>query len=742
MFDFSSILNARLDILSTNGIIGIVLVIVFLSLFLNTRLALWVAWGIPASFLGMFVIAYLLGVTINMISLFGMIMVIGILVDDGVVIGENIYHHFEKGKSPRQASIDGATEVLPAIFTSVSTTIVAFFPLLLLQGHMSMMNEMAVVVIACLAMSLFEGTFVLPGHLSHKAVLDTKKEIGFFKRFRNLIDRGLFWFRDRVYLKVLKLVLKYKWISLSFLVSCILVTAGLLAGGKIGITFFPAMEDDSFTIDLALKPGTSTEVTKSYLYYLEKTCRDVSKQMTNEYEEDEEIIKYLELRTGSSFSGAESGTHAGQITVMLKDIENVTWSVSEVKRRIAKKVGSIKEAVKFAVGASNRWGAPVSISLLSRNEEQLTEATDWLKLKLGEISELYNINDNNRLGSQEIRIKLKEKAYVLGFTQQSLMNQVRQAFFGGQAQRLVDGKDEVRVYVRYSKEDRVNIGQLEKLKIQTAQGTFPLYSLVDFTIDRSPVVISRYNGRREITVDAFQKDPSKPVNPIIQDVNNTILSQIKTKFPEVDFVYRGQMQSSQEEGAHLLHGFLIAFIIMVLIIMASFKSFYQGILILLVIPAGWISAIWGHGIEGYPLSMLSAFGIVALSGTIINDAVVYLSKFNQCLKEGMGLIDSLLESARSRFRPILLTSLTTVVGLYPLILDASIQARFLIPMAISLAYGIFIGTIFIIFLFPVIVLCGNSVKYRFRKLFYKGNIERLDVEPVIVHKKHKLESID
>ncbi|MCT4614599.1 MAG: efflux RND transporter permease subunit [Marinifilaceae bacterium] len=721
LFDFSSILKSRLDILSKNGIVGIILVIIFLTLFLNARLALWVAWGIPASFLGMFVFAYFAGITVNMISLFGMIMVIGILVDDGVVIGENIYSHFEAGKSPKQAAIDGVQEVLPSIITSVSTTIVAFTPLIFLQGKMSMMSEMAFVVIACLSMSLFEGIFILPSHLSHGSVLSREDETksDFFTRFRKRLDTGLFKFRDNYYVKAVRFIIKYKWASVAFLISCVIVSMSLVIGGKIGVTFFPNVEDDYFTIDLALKPGTSDKITKQYLLYIEDACMKVSQEMTKEYKEDSQIIKFTELKTGSSFSGAENGTHAGSVAVMLKDIEKVEWSVSEVKRRIAQRIGKIEVARKFTVGASSHWGAPVSLSLLSRNEEQLYAATEWFKSKLTEINALYNVMDNNRLGNQEIRIKLKPKAFVLGLDQSSLMNQVRQAFFGGQAQRMVKGKNELRVYVRFPRENRQSIGQLEKLKIKTPKGIYPLYTLAELDYGRSPVTITRLNGRREITVEAYQKDPTQPLSPVTDMVDNELIPQLKEKFPKVDCATRGQMKDSKEESEQLSTGFAIAFLIMVLIIMLSFRSVSQALLILLVIPLGWISALWGHGIEGHPVSLLSVFGMVALSGTIINDAVVFLSRFNQNTERGMELIEAVIEAAKSRFRPILLTSVTTVVGLYPLILETSMQAKFLVPMAVSLAYGIFIGTIFILLFFPIYIICAKSITQRFRSVFSK-----------------------
>ncbi|BDD09602.1 acriflavin resistance protein [Fulvitalea axinellae] len=741
-FDFADLLQDRLDTLYENGLMGIFLVVISLSLFLSFRLSLWVAWGIPASFLGMFVLAGLVGITINMISLFGMILIIGILVDDGIVIGENIYSHFEAGKSPRQAAIDGTMEVIPAVFTSVTTTIVAFLPLLFMTTKLEMIKDMAIVVILCLSFSLLEGMFILPSHLATPAVLNRKKKDNIFNRTRAKLDKGIFYVRDKVYLPMLSWLLGHKWFSLFIYPAVVIFTIGLVGGRKIEATFFPSVEQDFFSVDLVLKPGTNEKFVKDELVKIEKAIWEVNNEMMEANNDTASYVKYTYVGLGSAFNGNETGTNAGSIFIILTGGDDSPVSSHEIKKKIHEKVGDVPAAYKFAVGASDNWGAPVSISLLGDNFKEIEQASDYLKKELGKIASLYNIIDNNQLGSREIRLSLKPKAYALGFNQVSLMTQVRAGFFGAEAQRLQHGKDEIRIFARYPHDGRQYMGQLDKMRIRTAQGTFPLTELADYHFDRGPVAINRFNGKTEIRVDAYLVNAEEAVLPIIDQINANVLPKMAEKFPDIKCMYQGQQKSSNEDIADLTKFYGIAFLIIVVILVAYFRSYVQAGLILAMIPLGIIGALWGHGIEGHPVSLFSIMGIVALSGTIINDAVVFVSKFNQNLAEGMAFRASVLDAGKSRFRPIMLTTVTTTVGLYPLILETSLQAQFLIPMAISLAYGIFIGTFFILTVLPVLITFANDVNRSLRSLFKGRKLGREEVEPAVIDaQKETLEAL-
>jgi len=739
-FAFLDILQSRLDLLVNNGIIGFILVIIALSLFLSVRLSLWVAFGIPFSFLAMFIVANLIGITINMMSLFGMILVIGILVDDGIVIAENIYLHFEKGKTPMKAAVDGIVEVYPAVLTSIATTIIAFSPLLFLAGtRMENMIQMAIVVILSLGFSLFEAFFILPAHLSSHHILSRKSlEKKKTKGIKKYLERFIVWLRDDIYHYALLWLLKWRHIVIAFPVALFLITAGLLAGGHIKNTYFPMIDFDSFEINIAFTPGDGEKQTKEYLRKFEKAAWEVNEELTTELGYDEDIIDRLITSLGYSFSGQEVGAHAGNVRVYPLDLNELDISAHEIANRVREKIGKVPEARKFTVAGRNRWGAPVSISLMSKNIKELEEAKEYLMKRLTELPQLKDITENVALGKQEIRLKLKPKAYFLGLDEATIAQQVRQGFYGGQAQRLQEGRDELRVWVRYPKSNRLTRGQMENMKIKTAVGDFPLSELADYHMERGPVAINRYNGNREIRVEAETVDPYAPVPEILEQIDNEIMPDLKAQFAGLRWEYQGQQKYGKEAISQASGYFIIAFLIIIFIMIMHFKSFNQTFIIIAMIPLSLLGVFWGHGIHGKPLSIISLWGMVALTGVVINDAIVFLTKYDGNLLEGKKVHEAIIEAGKVRLRPIILTSITTTIGLFPIILEKSHQAQFLIPMAISLAYGIAIGTVFILIFFPVLIMLLNDMKVYLRYLWTGVKPEREEVEVAIQLQKRRM----
>ncbi|NOR87064.1 MAG: MMPL family transporter [Bacteroidales bacterium] len=461
---------------------------------------------------------------------------------------------------------------------------------------------------------------------------------------------------------------------------------------------------------MAFKPGSGEKRTLETLKMIEDKVWKVDRQLMEEFNDTASFVAYSFVSLGSAFSNNEVGAHAGKLDITMRDMEGSPIRTSEIAKRIQKEIGHIPEVEKLSVGGRNHWGSPVSISLLGEDLDELKRAKEYLMLRLGEIDELKDITENNSVGKREVQLKLKPKAYLLGLNQAQIATQVRQGFYGDQAQRLQIGKDEIRVWVRYPKSDRLNLSQLENMRIRTVAGVYPLRELAYYDIERGPVSIKHYNSAKEIRIDADLTDFYADVPPILEKINTTILPELLHQFHGVKIEYQGQQKDSSDASNEIQKYFGIAFLLMIFIIMIHFKSFTQGIMIILMIPLGWLGSVWGHGLEGYPVSMLSAWGMVALSGVIINDAVVFLAKYNSLLLEGFKVKEAVYKAGTARFRAIMLTTITTVLGLYPLILEKSFQAQFLIPMAISLAYGVLFGTSFILLFFPSLILILNDMK--------------------------------
>ncbi|MEM7552060.1 MAG: efflux RND transporter permease subunit [Bacteroidota bacterium] len=741
-FNFFDYLGQRISMLTENGILGLVLVLISLGTFLSIRLSFWVAWGIPSSFLGMFIIGSFFGLTINMISLFGMILVIGILVDDGIVIAENIYSHFERTGNPIKSAINGTMEVLPAVATSVTTTMVAFSPLLLLTGGFEFLRDMAIVVITSLGFSLVEAFFVLPAHLASPSVLSNKKEDGLSYKIRKQINKAIDFMRYDLYGRMLQFTMKYKFISVCFMLALFPIVFGLFGGGYIKSTFFPNIPFSSFNVNLTFVPGTREDKVEDYLRKFEDAIWEVNKNLKEEKNDDEDFIQFTFINLGGTADGSESGSHAGGINVFYKELDGTGVNSYDLIDRIRTEIGPVPEAEKFNIGSQERFGKPVSIRLLGKNFQELEDARNFLKGELKKMPDLNEVQDDVAIGRREMQFELQPQAYFLGLTHNDIASQIRQGFFGEEVQRLQKGNDEVRVWVRYPNSGRLNIGQLEEMKIKTANNEeFPLTQLSDYEIERGFSGIKHYNTSRSVTVEAGLVNPFAEVPPIIEEVQSDIIPKLNAKFPGVSIDFGGQAEESAKAQREIGLYFGGAFLVIIFLIMITFRSFYQTVLVMSMIPLGWLGASIGHGIEGKPVSLLSAWGMIALSGVIINDAVVFIAKFNTNMKAGQTVYEAAFGAGIARFRPIILTSITTVLGLFPLIKEGSFQAQFLIPMAISVAYGVLIGTFIILLFLPPLILAFNDARVWAKWLWTGKKPTPESVERVIIDTK-RLENFE
>ncbi len=739
--DASITLNQRTQLLTENALVGMVLVLIFLSLFLNTRLAFWVALGLPIAFLGMFIFAPGLDVTINVLSLFGMIIVIGILVDDGIVIAENIYHHYEMGKSRIRAAIDGTMEVIPPIVSAILTTVLAFSTFLFLDGRIGdFFGEVSVVVILTLTVSLIEALIILPAHLAHSKALvkedPNEKKSSFARVFAKLRqvnkigDAIISVLRDKLYTKLLKFALKNRFLTLAISFSLLILTVGSIGGGTIRTAFFPQLASDQVSITLKMPEGTNGAITDSILTLIEEKAWEVNDEFTARQSGNQQVIENVIKRLGA-------GTANGSLSINLLPGESRDFPSTDIGNAIREKMGPVYGVESLTYGGGRNFGgSPVSVSLLGSNIDELKAAKTELKASLEGNALLKDITDNDPQGIKEININLKEKAYLLGLNTREVMNQVRYGFFGFQAQRFQRGQDEIRVWVRYDENNRSSINDLDEMKIAAPDGSrIPFKEIADYTIERGEISINHLDGRREVQLSADLSDPSESAPDILNDIKENVMPEILNKYPSVTPLYDGQQREQNKLTQSAVTIIPIIVFLIYVTIAFTFRSYDQPLLLLLLIPLSLIGVAWGHWIHGFPINILSWLGIIALIGIMVNDGLVLIGKFNSYLKEGMPYDKALYEASKSRFRAIFLTSLTTIAGLAPLILETSRQAQFLIPMAISIAYGIAVATVLTLLILPIYLSLMNSLKVSTKWLFTGIRVPKEQVERAIIELK-------
>jgi multidrug efflux pump subunit AcrB len=720
----ADLLEQRKELLIENGLIGVFLVLILLSLFLNFRVAFWVAAGLPLSFFGMFIIATYFGVTINVISLFGMIVVVGILVDDGIVVSENIYHHFEKGKSRIQAAVDGTLEVLPAVISAVLTTMIAFSAFFYVNGRAGdFFSEMSFIVIATLAVSLIEALIILPSHIGHSKALSSKYKKNALERG---LEKGMQQARERFYQPILAFALRYKFLIFTFSLALFLITLGAMQGKIIKISYFPFIDRDNFAVNLTMPAGTRSHVTDVYLDRVRFAAGEVNDSLRPLIPGEKDVISLVEQSLGPS-------SNEGSLDIILLNSEERIISSTIVINALREKTGPIYEAESITFGSVGAFGKPVSVSLLGSDYEQLSAVKNRLKAAMGNISELRDIIDTDIEGVREIDIELKEKAYLLGLNPALVMSQIRNGFFGLEVQRLQIEEDEIKVWTRYDDATRGSLYNLEDMFISSPQGgKYALRDIANYEISRGTLSINHLDGAREIKVEADLVDPNGSAPDMIAIVRDELLPPILADYPEIEVLYEGQNREAQKTIESAKTVLPLVLILIILVITFTFRSFYQAVVIFTLIPLSLVGVAWGHYLHGIPLSIFSFLGIIALIGVIVNDSLVLVSKMNNYLKEGLNFADAVSQAGLSRFRAILLTSATTIAGLAPLILEKSVQAQFLIPMAISLAYGILMATFLTLVLLPVLLSYLNHAKV-YGLWFWSGNKpSHEEVEPAVI----------
>ena len=737
--DDSIIIEQRIALLTKNGVIGFILVLIILSLFLNPSLALWVAVAIPISFGGMFILASFFGITLNVISLFGMIIVIGILVDDGIVIAENIYQRYENGEDPYNAAINGTMEVLPAVFSAILTTIVAFSLFFMLDGMLGdFFPEMGFVVIGTLIFSLIEGAFILPAHIAHSNAL---KGINPNKRIKIILDKStsiLDKIKHKYYVPALNFSINNPFTVILISICLFIVTISAMSAGIIKSTVFPNIEGDNIVINLKFESGSAESKTVKWINYIEKKVKETNDQLSKEFNDGKSLFIGIEKSIGNTKAvdqwapGTTQSSEKSSLNIILLPSEERSIGTSEITKYLKDAVGEIPGTESLSFAVAGPFGKPIEIALFSDDNNELNNAVGVLKDKMNNLNVLKNIQSSDQKGLKEIQLTLKNKAYQMGLSTSDILNEIRKGFYGLESQRLQIGTDEVKIWIRYSKEDRNSIYDLENMRIKLSGNSFLVSDLTDIEIKRGLISIDHLYGKRSVQINADLLNP-KIDNPITitSEIEEFINSNIKTMYPSIKYSVEGQIRSQAETGNSLKYSGPIVLILMLTIILLTFRSFLQTLAVFVLIPFGFIGVGWGHFIHDFQLSMFSYFGMIALIGILVNDSLVFISKFNSNLKSGMLFNDALITTGMSRFRPIILTSVTTIAGLAPLIFEKQLQAQFLIPMAIAIAYGLVMATLLTLIFLPAMLKIINKIRYTKEWLFTGKELNEQDREPAI-----------
>ncbi len=727
IYDSTEMLQARIDLLLKNGIIGLALVFLLLWLFLDLRLSFWAGMGIPISLGGGMVILWMLGETINMISLFGLIMVLGIVVDDAIVVGEAIFVHRQKGAPPLKAAVEGVSEVGLPVIAAVITSIVAFLPLAYIGGVMGKFIQiLPVVVIACLLISLVECLILLPAHLSDLPDPNQKR-----RRARRwspssvnaLTGRGMEWFVEKVYKPFLRKAVRWRYISFCTAIAVLLITVGFMRGGILKFEVFGDVDGFIVTANVEFPNGTPPEVTEAAVKRIDRAMVRLSERLETA-SGDPLVVNRLSLVGQSLGEITESGPHLGGMHAVLLPSEERGIPSQDILVMWEKEVGPIPgvKSLTFQGMAAGPPGAPIEVWIQGRDMEPILAAADDLQERLRDFDGVYQVRSDFSPGKNELRLSLKPEARTLGLTVEDLARQVYAGYYGQEAVRLQRGRDDIRVKVRYTEAERGRLSDFQDMRIRTPDGrAVPLLSVADVTFAPGYATITRTDGMRRVAVSAAVDTNKANANEILNQLAVADFPRLQDQYPGLFISSQGEKKKMRESFSSLMVGVPMALIGIYIIIATMFRSYLQPVVILFTVPFGIIGAILGHLLMGFNLSLLSVFGMVALTGVVVNDAIVLIERINENLAGGMDFIEAIVNGGARRFRAIILTTFSTVGGLAPLIAEQDLQARFLIPMALSLAAGVAFATLLTLVLAPSLLVIVNDLRRltaRFRQGYW------------------------
>ncbi|MCF6246002.1 MAG: efflux RND transporter permease subunit [Desulfobacula sp.] len=728
-FDMAEMVQGRIDLLFWNGLQGILLVFLVLAMFLNLGLAFWVALGIPISFMGAFLILDYFGASLNMLSMFGFIMTLGILVDDAIIVGENVYTHYTMGKTAKQAVIDGVAQIGGPVVMAVTTTIVAFAPLMYITGIMGkFIAIMPQAVICILIFSLVEAFIILPAHLEHALTPPKKSQTMIYRVcffwlewlkkdifavhgwIRDRVERGMNAFILHVYTPVLKYCVKNRYFTLALGVAFLIVSIGLLAGGHVPYLLFGKTDSNWMICEVVYPLGTPFKATEKTIKQIEQGAFELNEYFRDRVKGKKDLIVNNFSQVGiiprRDWKPGVYGGHCGEAWIEIVPADmRPDIAAPEVTAKWRELTGDIlgAEQLTFSIIQGGPGGNPIEIRLVGSDLDQLQRAADELKDEIAKYPGTIDITDNFRPGKMEIQIKIREGARSLGVTMADIATQIRQAYYGDEVLKIQRGKNDIKVMVRYSKKERETESSIDDLRIRTRDGRqIPLNQVAIVTVKRGYSSIQRVDRKRIITVISDINEDIANSQKIVENLKTNYLDTLVQRFPGVGYDLEGQAKRTKEMMESLLVGFAVAAMIMFLLLASQFRSYSQPLIIMTAIPFGLVGAVVGHYVMGIALTMFSIFGVVALSGIVVNDSLILIDFINSKARYGVGVYDAILDAGQSRFRPVLLTSVTTVAGLFPLLLETSFQAQFLIPMAVSISFGLVASTVLTLVFVPAL----------------------------------------
>ena len=696
-----------------NAAIGLILVFCILTLFLEIRLAFWVMVGIPVSFIGSLVILPMTGVSINMISMFGFILVLGIVVDDAIVIGENIFQHRERGEGALEAAILGCKEMAAPVIFAILTTMVAFAPLNYIEGHMGkFLNAIPVIVISVIGISLIEGLFILPAHLAHGSPKPLPGPFKLLDRLRHFSDRGLRWVTHKPFQSTLNIALNNRYATTALGLAFLMLSLGALAGGVVPIRFFPNIEGDQVNLTVELPTGFPALETEKILRQVEQQGMGILERMDQKADNGRKSFDHVYSRVQSQSRRNPSVATSATVQIRLTDESVRNVSTFKFARMWRQSIRNLPEVQSISLRSRGmRFGEDINLSLSHQNSESLAQLKGQVKQQLSTYEGIKEIKDSEKEGNREFQFSLTNEARTMGITPQLFAANLRSAFQGIEALTLKRSREDLSVMVLFPKEYRENLNKLETTLLRAPTGG--LISMADaanITEGREPVAIRRVDQERVINVTAEVEEEGQSVDDIIDTIKADYLPLLEAQYPALTVKLEGSHKERKKSLQSLWIGFGAAMLAIYALLAVFFKNYSQPLLVMSAIPFGIAGAVAGHLVLGHPISFLSLFGLVGLTGVVVNDSLILIDAVNRHPLRRENLQQALVEATMFRLRPIVLTSVTTFASLMPILAETSRQAQFLIPMAISLGVGIMFATLITLILVPAFYLIHEDLR--------------------------------